>query len=62
MKLITLCEKQCMLQVIEESTREENTLDLIFTNEVSIITKVEVNKSVISDQTSIELKKIQITE
>jgi len=30
-----------MLQVIEEPTRNENTLDLLFTNEVSIITEVE---------------------
>ena len=33
-----------MIQVIEQPTREENTLDLLFTNEVSIITEVEVNK------------------
>jgi len=43
-----------MLQVIEEPTREENTLDL-FTNEVSIITEVEVNKSAISDHNRIEI-------
>jgi len=43
-----------MLQVIEEPTREENTLDLLFTNEVSIITE-EVNKSAIWDHNTIEL-------
>merc|ERR1712179_687489 len=54
-KLIMLYEKQCMLQVIEEPTREENTLDLLFTNEVSIITELELNKSAISDHNRIEL-------
>jgi len=44
-----------MLQVIEEPTREENTLDLLFTNEVSIITEVEVNKSAISDHNRMEI-------
>merc|ERR1712179_804858 len=54
-KLIMLYEKQCMLQVIEEPTREENTLDLLFTNEISIITEIEVNKSAISDHNRIEI-------
>ena len=44
-----------MLQVIEEPTREENMLDLLFTNEASIITEVEVNKSAISDHNRIEV-------
>ena len=44
-----------MLQVIEEHTREENTLDLLFTNEVGNIAEVEVNKSAISDHNRIEV-------
>jgi len=46
-----------MLQVIEGPTREENTLDLLFTNEVGIIAEVEVNKSGISDHNRIEINK-----
>ena len=34
-KLLSICNNQFMLQIIEEPTREENTLDLIFTNEMS---------------------------
>ncbi len=44
-----------MLQIIEEPTREENTLDLIFTNEMSLITKIEVNKTNYSDHNIIEV-------
>merc|ERR1712240_530563 len=44
-----------MLQTIEESTRIENTLDLMFTNEISLITMVEVNNSNHSDHNKIEI-------
>ena len=44
-----------MLQLIEEPTRGENTLDLLFTNEIGNITEVEVNKSAIPDQNRIEV-------
>ena len=55
MKLMQLCEQHCMLQVIEEPTREENILDLLFTNKVGNIAEVEVNKSAISDHNRIEV-------
>ena len=54
-KLINLCNNQCMLQMIEEPTREENTLDLIFTNEINIATTIEVNKTKLSDHDCIEV-------
>ena len=54
-KLINLCNNQCMLQIIEEPTREENTLDLIFTNEINIATTIEVNKTKLSDHDCIEV-------
>ena len=54
-KLMEICNNQCMLQTIEEPTREENTLDLIFTNEVSLITMIEVNKTKLSDHNMIEI-------
>ena len=54
-KLIKICNEYCMLQVVEEPTRGDNTLDLIFTNETSIITNVDVNKTTISDHSKIEI-------
>ncbi len=54
-KLLSICNNQFMLQIIEEPTREENTLDLIFTNEMSLITKIEVNKTNYSDHNIIEV-------
>ena len=53
--LINICNEQCMLQVIEEPTREENTLDLMFTNESNMVTAVDVNKTWISDHNKIEI-------
>ena len=44
-----------LIQIIEEPTREKNTLDLIYTNEVSMITQVEIMKSNMSDHDRIEL-------
>ena len=43
--LMEVCDDQCLVQIIEEPTRGENTLDLIFSNEVSLINDIEVNKS-----------------
>ena len=54
-ELISICNNQCMLQMIEEPTRENNTLDLLFTNETTIATTIEVNKTKISDHNCIEL-------
>ena len=44
-----------LVQIIEEPTREENTLDLVFTNEVSLITQVEISKTDMSDHNRIKL-------
>ena len=54
-KLMKICDEKCMLQVIEEKTRGENTLDLIYTNEVSLVTDIDVNESAISDHHRIEI-------
>ena len=43
------------MQIIDEPTRGENTLDLFFTNETSLVTDVDVNKSTKSDHSRIEL-------
>ena len=53
--LMEVCEDQCLVQIIEEPTRGENTLDLIFTNEVSLIKDIEVNKSNKSDHGRVEI-------
>ena len=45
-----------MVQSIEETTRKDkNTLDLIFTNQIDMIMKVEVTKTVLSDHDQIEI-------
>ncbi len=54
-KLMEICNEKCMLQIIEEGTRNENTLDLMFTNEVKLITDVDVNKTSLSDHKRIEV-------
>ena len=54
-KLLDLCDTKCMLQIIKEPTREKNTLELVFTNETSLITSIGVSKSKLSDHDSIEI-------
>ena len=54
-KFIDICDRSCILQIIEEPTREENTLDLLFTNEIRLITALDVNKSNLSDHNTIEI-------
>ena len=54
-KLLEICNNQFMLQMIEEPTREENTLDLMFTNEINLVTQIEVTKSSYSDHNMIEM-------
>ena len=53
--LLEMCGEHFMLQMVEEPTRERNTLDLMFTNEVNLITAVEVTKSSYSDHDIIEM-------
>ena len=44
-----------LIQIIDEPTREENTLDLIYTNESSMVMNVECTKSNLSDHNRIEI-------
>ena len=44
-----------MIQIIEEATRNENTLDLVYTNDKRIVTNIDVNTSAISDHNEIEI-------
>jgi len=48
-------DKFNLVQIIEEETRMKNTLDLVFTNEVDMITNIDVNKSIHSDHNLVEL-------
>ena len=59
-ELETLCGG--MVQVIDKPTRENNTLELLYTNEIEIISEVETHKTKLSDhnkviiQTEYEIK------
>merc|ERR1711867_296677 len=55
LELLDLCNEHCLAQIIDEPTRGENTLDLFFTNEASLVTNVDVNKSTKSDHKKIEI-------
>ena len=44
-----------LVQAIQEPTRKENTLDLVFTNDISIFTQVEVTSTIMSDHDIIEI-------
>merc|ERR1712090_109072 len=54
-RLMKICDGKCMLQIIEDETRGKNTLDLIYTNEVGLVTDIDVNESAISDHNRIEI-------
>jgi len=54
-KLIELTDKYNLVQAIEEPTRERNTLDLVFTNDISMFTHIEVTKSNLSDHNQIKI-------
>ena len=42
-----------MIQIIEEATRNENTLDLVYKNDIKIVANIDVNTSAISDHNKI---------
>ena len=54
-KLLEVTDKHHLVQMIEEPTREENTLDLIFTNNPEIITQLDISKTIMSDHNIIEV-------
>ena len=54
-ELLRVCNEHCLIQIIDEPTRGENTLDLFFTNESNLITDVDINKSSKSDHSKIEI-------
>merc|ERR1712055_981626 len=48
-------DEKNQLQLIEESTRKNNTLDLMFTNETNLVTMIEVNNFNHSDHNKVEI-------
>merc|ERR1711913_239598 len=48
-------DKFNLVQTIQEPTRDENTFDLVFTNDISIFTQVEVTNTIMSDHDIIEI-------
>ena len=54
-KMMEVMDKYHLVQAIEEPTRKENTLDLIFTNGIEIFKQVEVNRTIMSDHNLIEI-------
>merc|ERR1712066_1220374 len=50
-----ICEEHCMTQIIEEATRNEITLDLVYTNDIRMVANIDVNTSAISDHNEIEI-------
>ena len=53
--MVETMDKFSLVQAIQEPTRKENTLDLVFTNDISIFTQVEVTGTIMSDLNIIEI-------
>jgi hypothetical protein len=54
--LLNMADHFQLTQEISENTREENCLDLLFTNNTEIIQNVTINKTIHSDHNIIEIK------
>merc|ERR1712215_301087 len=54
-KFNDICEEHFLIQITEEATRKENTLDLVYTNDIGIVSHIDVNTSDISDHNKIEI-------
>ena len=54
-KMMEVMDNFHLSQTIQEPTRKENTLDLVFTNNISIFTQIDVSKTILSDHDLIEL-------
>merc|ERR1712121_188048 len=50
-----ICEEHCMIKIIEEATRNENTLDLLYSNDIRMVANIDVTTSAISDHNKIEI-------
>ena len=54
-KMMEVMDKYHLVQTIQEPTRKKNTLDLVFTNDISVFTQIEVTRTIMSDHDLIEI-------
>ena len=54
-KLMDIMDSYHLVQTIQEPTRKENTLDLVFTNNTSLFKQIEVTKTNLSDHDIVEI-------
>ena len=47
--------KYNLVQTVEEKTRKNNTLDLVFTNNLDLITQIDVTGTIMSDHDIIDI-------
>merc|ERR1711874_49379 len=53
--MMDIMNKYHLIQTVEEKTRKNNTLDLVFTNNLGIITQIDVTGTIMSDHDIIEI-------
>merc|ERR1739845_212228 len=53
-KMMEIMNKHHLVQTVEEKTRKDNTLDLVFTNNLDLITQIDVTNTIMSDHDIIE--------
>ena len=54
-KMMDVMDKYQLVQTIQEPTRKKNTLDLVFINDISIFSQIEVTRTIMSDHDLIEI-------
>jgi len=54
-KMMEIMNKYHLVQTVEEKTRKNNTLDLVFTNNMGIFTQIDVTGTIMSDHDIIEI-------
>merc|ERR1712240_988692 len=55
-KMMEIINKYHLVQTVEEKTRKDNTLDLVFTNNLDLITQIDVTSTIMSDYDIIEIE------
>ena len=55
-KIMEIMNKYHLVQTVEEKTRKHNTLDLVFTNNLDLITQIDVTGTIMSDHDIIEIE------
>merc|ERR1712240_174513 len=55
-KMMETINKYHLVQTVEEKTRKDNTLDLVFTNNLDLITQIDITGTIMSDHDIIEIE------